>query len=144
MSRQPAVQAVVILLLALIPALATALFSPNRPQWDREQLAEGEISLADARKIPDAVWIDARTKVDYEKEHVPGAILLNEDDWNSLLIAFASQWQPAQTLIIYCDSLQCDSSHQVAKRIQKELGAEKGKVFVLKGGWQSWKQAQEP
>ncbi|HEY5894161.1 MAG TPA: rhodanese-like domain-containing protein [Chthoniobacterales bacterium] len=144
MSRKPAVQAIVILLLALFPALITAFWGPNRPNWDRDQLAEGEIRLTDALKTPNAIWIDARTKAEYDQEHVPGAALLNEDQWNSLLLAFASQWQPDQVIIVYCDSLQCDSSHQVAKRLQKELGAEKEKVLVLKGGWRSWKQAQKP
>lgn len=144
MIRQPAVQAIIILVLALAPALTTAFLNPNRPNWDLQELAEGEIHLADARKIPNAVWIDARTKAAYDKEHIPGAILLNEDDWNSLLLSFTSEWQPDQTLIVYCDSLQCDSSHQVAKRLQKELSVDKAKIFVLKGGWQSWKQAENP
>ena len=32
-----------------------------------------------------AIWVDARPEEDFEKDHVPGATLLNEDRWNELV-----------------------------------------------------------
>lgn len=139
MKKHPWLQAAAILLLAFFPALGSAFLHPKRPVWQREALAPGEIRVADARLLPDAVWIDARQRKSYDTEHIPGAILLNEDEWNSLLPPFAMQWNPDRTVIVYCDSLECNSSHAVAARLRRELGAEK--VLVLKGGWKSWKDS---
>lgn len=41
-----------------------------------------EISFENAKKIKDALWIDARSESEFSKGHVPGALLLNEDDWS--------------------------------------------------------------
>ena len=103
-------------------------------------MAKDEISVAAAKATPNVVWIDARPATSYAAEHIPGAFSLNEEDWNTLHMRFAVEFQPTQTLVVYCDSLECNASRVVAERLRKELGAEK--VFVLKGGWESW-QAQK-
>ncbi len=127
----------VIALLAALPALAASVFHPNRPAWSREVLAPDEITPREAMALTEVVWIDARSRKAFAAEHVPGAFSLNEDEWNQSLLTFASHFQPGQTLVVYCDSLECNASHQVAARLRKELGAEK--VRVLKGGWAAWK-----
>ena len=130
-----------IVLLASLPAVATAFLHPKRPAWSRETLAEDEITLADAKQKSGVIWIDARPSDAFAAEHIPGALSLNEDEWNTLLPKFAVEFQPTQTLVVYCDSLECNASHAVAERLRKELGAEK--VFVLKGGWQTWKTGKK-
>ena len=137
MKNRPWLQLLAIGLLAILPALAAAVFHPKRPSWSRETLAKDEITVSTATAIKNVVWVDARSATVYAAGHIPGAFLLNEEDWNSLLLTFAIQYQPEQTLVIYCDSLECNASHAVAERLRKELGVQK--IFVLKGGWQSWK-----
>ena len=137
MKNKPWLQVFAIALVAIFPALVSTFFHPKRPAWTREALAKDEITLESAQAIPNVVWIDARTSADFEREHIPGAFLLNEDEWNSLLGKFAVEFQPDQTLVIYCDSLECNASRKVAERLRKELGAEK--IYLLKGGWESWK-----
>lgn len=122
--------------LALLPALPTALFHPKKPAWTREALGPGEVTLETALSLPNRVWLDARRASDFSAGHIPGALPLNEDAWNALLPAVAMQYQPGQNLVVYCDSLECDTSQRVAERLRRELGAEK--VFILKGGWQTW------
>ena len=141
MKSRPWLQAVAIVLLAIFPALASAFLHPKRPAWSREVLAKDEISVESARAISTVVWIDARSSVAFETDHIPGAFSLNEDDWNQSLLKFSSEFQPTQTLVVYCDSLECNASRAVAERLRKELGADK--VFVLKGGWQSWQRAKK-
>ena len=127
------------MLLALFPAAATALWHPRRPPWTLDALGPDEIRLADAQNLQNALWIDARARTFYEKDHIPGAVLLNEDEWNTLLPPLAMQWDPARPVVVYCDRVTCDSSHTVAARLRKELGATQ--VWVLKGGWQAWEEA---
>jgi rhodanese-related sulfurtransferase len=139
-SFRPWRQALAIVLLAVLPALASAFFHPKRPAWSRETLAKDEVTVAMAQGMEGVVWVDARPAKAFAVEHIPGAFSLNEDGWNHLLLPFAMQFQPEQTIVVYCDSLECNASHQVAARLRKELGAQK--VFVLKGGWESWKAAK--
>lgn len=141
MKNRPWLQAVAIVLLAILPALASAFLHPRRPAWSREVLAKDEITLDSAKAIPGVIWIDARSSATFQTDHIPGAFSLNEDDWNTLLLKFSVEFQPTQTLVVYCDSLECNASRAVAARLRKELGADK--VFVLKGGWQSWKAAKK-
>ena len=41
-----------------------------------------------------ALWVDARSAKEYDAEHLPGAILLNLEDWDNLFPSFLEQWQP--------------------------------------------------
>jgi rhodanese-related sulfurtransferase len=94
-----------------------------------------EILLEEATKRQ-VLWIDARNKTEYAKDHIPDAVNLNEDAWEELLPSLLSIYSPDKTLVVYCDSDQCDASRQVAKRLRDEVGLKN--IFILKGGWQAW------
>ena len=51
------------------------------------------------------------------------------------LPAVLHAWPTGKPAIVYCDSLACEASEDVAKRL-REFGV--APVFVLKGGWQAW------
>jgi len=96
-----------------------------------------EVDLAEVlRWTPPILWVDARTAKSYETRHVPGAVLLNEDEWELHLPGFLAVWQPTGRIIVYCDSQACDASQAVALRLQRELKLTN--VYVLKGGWAAW------
>lgn len=143
MTNHPAIRQILFLLvLAAIPATGAALFHPKRPAWNAETLAPGEILLQTALGENDKVlWLDARPTADYEAAHIPGAMPLNEDDWNTLLPAVLGAWSSGKIIVVYCSSLQCHSSEAVAKRLREE--AKLPGVFVLKGGWESWLAARK-
>lgn len=125
-------QGLTLALLALAPAIAVALFHPKRPSWKSD-----EVPLSLARHWKETVlWIDARPRSDFEKTHVPGAMLLNEDEWNELLPAVLDAWHPDDHIIVYCRTLSCQTSHDVAKRLRTDVGLPE--VYVLQGGWESW------
>ena len=86
----------------------------------------------------DAIWIDARPQEEFEREHVPGALLLNEDRWNELLPQVLAIWAPEKRVVVYCSSESCGSSREIAHRLRKEAGLTN--VFVLEGGWEAWKR----
>ena len=135
MIARTARQLVLVLALALVPALVSGAF---QLVWKKEEpLARGEVRLATARAWGDQVqWVDARSRAKYERTHIPGALLLNEDEWDKLVGPFLDAWDADKTLVVYCDGGSCEASQTVAERIRNELKIEG--VHVLKGGWAAW------
>jgi rhodanese-related sulfurtransferase len=130
-------QAVLILLVALVPAGLTAVVHPRRPSWSKEELSPGEERLKTVLAWgSNVLWVDARSQQEYDAEHVPGAILLNLEGWNSLFPRFLDQWSPEQRIVVYCSSTSCELSHEVAARLEKSGVSP---IYVLKGGWEEWK-----
>ena len=128
-------QLALVLALALVPALVSGAW---QLRWRAEQpLAPGEVRVATARRWGDNVqWVDARPRARYERTHIPGALLLNEEEWDKLVGPFLDAWDADKTLIVYCEGGSCDASQAVAGRIRTELKI--GGVYVLKGGWAAW------
>ena len=135
MARQAAVLAAV----ALLPAAGEAIYFRNNISW-RSAIAPSEMVTVDqARDWGDtAIWVDARPDDDFARDHVPGALSLNEDRWTELLPQFLAVWSPGKKIIVYCSSLSCNASREVARRLRKE--AELPEVFVLEGGWEAWQK----
>jgi rhodanese-related sulfurtransferase len=130
-------QALFILLVALIPASLTAAFHPRRPPWSQGVLAPGEERLSTVLAWRgNVLWVDARSMEEYEAEHVPGALLLNLENWDQLFPKLLDQWVPGQKVVVYCSAATCELSREVAERLRKNRISP---VFVLKGGWEAWK-----
>ncbi len=135
-------QSAALLVVALIPALLAAAFHPRRPSWLPTPADQAEVTLAEiATWGAPALWVDARDAAAYAKQHVPGALALDEAHWESDLPAFIKAWQPGMKVVVYCDDRACGASQAVAQRLRRELGI--GQVYVLKGGWSAWRAAQE-
>ena len=130
-------QAVILAALALLPAAGEAIYFRDKISW-RSAIAPSEmVTVEQARELGGtAIWIDARPEDDFANDHVPGAISLNEDRWNELLPQFLAVWTPEKKIIVYCSSLSCNASREVAHRLRKE--AQLSDVFVLEGGWEAW------
>ena len=92
--------------------------------------------LEDALALENVTWIDARAQTAFEADHIPEAILLNEDHWDEHFEQFIINWDGVSTLVVYCDSRTCAASKGVAERLKEALGLED--IWVLKGGWESW------
>jgi rhodanese-related sulfurtransferase len=130
-------QTAALLLLALLPAAGEAVFFRNRISWRSAIPASEMVAVAQARAWGDtAIWVDARPDNEFARDHVPGAISLNEDRWNELLPQFLGAWSPDKKVVVYCSSLSCNASREVARRLRKE--AQLQNVFVLEGGWEAW------
>jgi rhodanese-related sulfurtransferase len=127
-------QAIALLLLALLPAAVAGLWHPRRPSWQSD-----EVTLPSALAWGDSVlWVDARPDADFSNAHIPGAIPLNEDHWDGLLPALIDQWDAKRKVIVYCSSLSCQTSRDVARRLREEVNLPN--VFVLQGGWEAWQK----
>ncbi len=132
----------IIVFIAVFLGLVTWLFHPKAPIYGKTDIGADEILLNSALQIIDSVlWVDARSKLNFDEDHIPGAVLLNEDDWETLLTEFMEKWDPDITIIVYCDSRLCKASKKVAQRLKSELQI--SNIHTLHGGWESWQSYQE-
>lgn len=122
----------VIVVAALLPAFAQWQVQPPDAFRDRATHSGELVSLDTVRGWKrEVVWVDARAAAEFESGHLPGALLLNEDNWDALLPGFLAQWLPGRPVIVYC-SASCESSRRIALRL-RVAGVED--VHVLEGGW---------
>lgn len=120
-------------------ALLPASISWARWQASSKDLAPYEVTLGDQRiSTSNVVWVDARSRADYDNGHIVGAILLNEENWDSLLGSVFQAWQPETPIVVYCNA-GCQSSEKIAQRL-REMGIEP--VYYLRGGYDTWKKAR--
>ncbi|HEY3664319.1 MAG TPA: rhodanese-like domain-containing protein [Chthoniobacterales bacterium] len=134
-------QVLLLLGLAFLPAIGQAIYFRNAASWQHPPVDSGLVSLEKAKSWGGAViWVDARPEADFERAHIPGALLLNEDDWNAQLRTFLTAWSPERKVVVYCSALSCSASHAVAERLRNE--AELKNIYVLEGGWEAWEKGQ--
>jgi rhodanese-related sulfurtransferase len=136
-------QALILITLGLLPALGEAVYFRNKVSWQSRISASELVTVDQALSWSDHVtWVDARPAEEFEHDHIPGAILLNEDSWNELLPQFLQQWSPEKRVVVYCSAQSCNAAAEVARRLRDEaqLKDNEGKncVFVLEGGWEEW------
>jgi len=130
-------QALILVALAFLPGIGQAIYFRDKVSWQSPIPASETVTVAQARAWgQNAIWVDARPDVEFEREHVTGAVLLNEDRWNELLPQFLAAWSPEKRVVVYCSSQSCNASREVARRLRDE--AQLKNVFVLKGGWEEW------
>lgn len=130
-------QALILAALAFVPALGEAIYFRDRVSWESPVPASEMVTVDRARAWGDnAIWVDARPEEEFARDHVPNALLLNEDRWNELLPQFLAAWSPGKKVVVYCSSQSCNASREVARRLRDE--AQLKNVFVLEGGWEKW------
>lgn len=129
-----------ILAAALMVAAIAFFVHPKAPAlYEVQVVNENEITLPEIRQLHGALlWIDARSREDFDKGHIRGALLLNQESWADLL------WQHREVIegiegspvIVYCGGQRCQRSGEIAERLRSELGLDP--VYVLKGDWRQW------
>jgi rhodanese-related sulfurtransferase len=130
-------QALILVALAIVPAVVEAIYFRDRVSWRSPIPATEMVNVDQARAWSNnAIWVDARPDEEFARDHVPGAISLNEDHWNELLPGFLNVWSPDKEVVVYCSSQSCNASREVARRLRSE--AQLKNVFVLEGGWEAW------
>ena len=136
---------VLLLVFPIAPAILTGWLHPRRPDWTaiRTEAAApvpGQLTLDQVRSAyANALWVDARSATDFAAGHVPDAVLLNEEDWDSGFANLIEKWDGERPLIVYCGGERCHASESVARRLRRELGFEN--IHVLQGGWTAWQAA---
>lgn len=130
-------QVLILAALALAPGVGEAVYFRHRISW-QSAIPASELVTADRAQTwgGSVIWVDARPDEEFARDHVPGAFSLNEDRWNELLPQFLAMWSPGKKVVVYCSSLSCNASREVARRLRRE--AQLPDVFVLEGGWEGW------
>ena len=135
-------QALILAALAFIPGIGEAIYFRDKVSWQSPIPASEMVTLPQARAWGEnTIWVDARPDAEFEREHIPGAVLLNEDRWNELLPQFLATWSPEKRVVVYCSSQSCNASREVARRLRDE--AQLKNVFVLQGGWEEWLKSRK-
>ena len=124
-------EGLIILAISVVSGAVAFFVHPKAPSLSAGDL---ELELYQVDELGPVFWVDARADEDFESGHLDGAISLNVELWEELLLVFLDSWPPEATVVIYCSSQACLRSHEVAERLQDELGVEE--IYVLKGGWE--------
>jgi rhodanese-related sulfurtransferase len=136
--KTPLKVAAVLCATALLPALATGLLHPRKPDWSYRAPRSVDMSEVEQWNI-EPLWVDVRSTELYNIGHMPDAISLAIDgSWTSGLRELAGKWIPSQPLVVYCERQWCLSSRDAANRLRHDLGTQD--VFVLREGWPVGKQ----
>jgi 3-mercaptopyruvate sulfurtransferase SseA len=143
--KQVLIQASLLLLLAVAAATAAYHFHPRAPSLylTQEPLKADEVSLKQImeRWKGDVIWLDARPRDQFEAGHIPGARILNEQEFDNQLLEMLDTLQTTtKTVVIYCGGQKCEASRHVREKLLTMVPVEN--CFILKGGWPAWKDAQ--
>lgn len=138
-------QVVALILISAAAACGTFFFHPRAPALYaiQEPVREDEVTLAQIKERwqGDVLWLDARPRDQFEGAHVPGADLLNEQEFDNLLFDLLGKLQTnTKPVVIYCSSERCDASRKVREKLLQVVPIEE--CYMLKGGWKSWQAAQ--
>ncbi|MBE0586293.1 MAG: rhodanese-like domain-containing protein [Desulfofustis sp.] len=88
-----------------------------------------------------ALFIDARSAVEYQDGHIAGALSLPLDEAENRSIDLIDRLYDKKMVITYCDGESCNLSHELAVFLQ-DMGVEQ--VRVLFNGWTVWREAGLP
>ena len=137
-------QALILVALAFLPGIGQAIYFRDKVSWQLPVPASEMVTVVQARAWGEnAIWIDARPDEEFARDHVPGALSLNEDRWNELLPQFLAVWSPEKKIVVYCSSQSCNASREVAHRLRNQAQPPMQNVFVLEGGWEEWLKSRQ-
>jgi rhodanese-related sulfurtransferase len=111
------------------------------------------IEASDAAELKNILWVDARMREEFEKEHIDKAVNVTLKYWQEDFESFAKNWRPTKTVVVYCGGGGCELSVEVGEKIENALNGgksvgkdvenrEKNKkiIYILKGGYDAWKE----
>jgi rhodanese-related sulfurtransferase len=101
------------------------------------------IDAAEAKRRFDkhaALFLDARPQLNFQFEHIPGALSLPEDDFDATFPTLEPTLRGRYDIVVYCSGFGCESSHIVA-RMLKAKGIP---AVVLQDGIPAWQDAKYP
>jgi len=87
------------------------------------------------------IFVDARTRAEFDAGHIPGALLLSQDTAEESVTSFQDLIPTDSPLVTYCAGKGCESSIEVAEIL---IDAGYSQVKVFGGGWTKWKASKYP
>jgi Rhodanese-like domain len=142
--KKAVIQALIVLLIAIAPAIATGLWHPNRPDWSEPIAGPGQVLLETARDKNNAawrhtIWIDTRPFEEYRIRTAPDAINLRMDTWDKLIVMVRQARQFSDTkFVVFGEDDNDPNAKSVAERLRKE--EPQLDVYTLVRGWKAWEK----
>lgn len=114
------------------------------PTVTPEELAAGELSKERVKIVMEAgtaIIIDARGEAAYAEGHIPSALNIPYDRFTDYYADLETHVPLDATVIVYCTSLTCDLSENLAQELRL---MEYANVVLYRGGWDEWSEAGYP
>jgi len=124
------------LLSLLIGGTLLALQPPPKPTTFQEVEADA-VNQAIAAKTP--IIIDARSASSYKDGHIPSAINLPFEGWETAYPGVEASIK-GKPLLIYCSGYSCEDS----KNLAKVLAAKGYPITLYTRGWEEWEAGGFP
>jgi rhodanese-related sulfurtransferase len=106
--------------------------------WDHIKFDKA-VELSRNKKV---IFLDARSKEEYEEGHIPGALPMPVRDFDIYFEMFKTRLDKAEKIVTYCHGISCQLSNKIASRLVKEKGYKNVGSFF--GGWPKWQQHNMP
>ena len=123
------------MLFAVFPAVTAGFLHPSRPDPARIPIVEASTVKEWGKPF---LWVDARSRTEFLRDGIPGAVSLSEDEWENSIDGFLDAWDSGKAVVVYCGGGDCGTSESVARRLRKEAGITE--IYVLRGGVDSWRK----
>ena len=145
----------------MVTAFAVNFFSPSGialfGQWDtskgvitakaQNDVVFDELEIQDVKRVKEiydsgnTIFVDARTRENYDDGHVPGAASMPVGQFDELIDSFLDKYSLEHPIITYCSGRTCEDSHRLA-RLLLDFGFTHVKVFI--DGFPGWKAEGYP
>jgi len=147
-------QAVAIFLVSTIVALIVNQLRPGKLPWIGDWTPESQLTLDTGENLvitlPEAesffyakaaLFLDARSALDYADGHIEGARSLPWEQFAALADEVLQDVGPETIIITYCDGESCNLSKELALALM-----DRGylNVRVLVNGWTVWQESSLP
>ncbi len=103
-----------------------------------------EIPIKDAAMLfisQRAVFLDARSPLEFDEGHIQGALSAPVEDFEVLFDELKPALAGKEAVITYCDGERCPLSHELAEQLRSR-GVRN--VWVLRNGWGLWQKENLP
>ncbi len=153
-TRRAIIQANLLLLISVIAAFSYNAISDNginpfrrisgkEAVVDSEEAAKQEmikiVNLEKFRNMREAgaVVMDARTEDEYERGHIPGALLFDYYQFPRYLEKNTPILFAGGKVVIYCSSVTCEDAELLARELH---ALDYDNLYVYQGGFSEWKE----
>jgi rhodanese-related sulfurtransferase len=83
----------------------------------------------------DVLFVDARSRNDYDNGHIAGAISLPLGQFEAGIEFFLNRYPPEQPIVTYCSGRTCEDSHDLAQALS-DVGFTNVRIFI--DGFPGW------
>ncbi len=112
------------------------------PDWAKDWKHWNWDDAKKAWESREGLFVDARSKMEYEQGHIPGAISIPVGEFDAQYEKYKSKIRAAKQIITYCHGVGCQLSNKVAQKFWQDKGMRNVGSFF--GGWPQWQQHNMP